>query len=327
MYRLILMLVIACILSGCATENFGQSAKFAGKDNAIVVTDDTGYQVKLKKKPEKIMTNNIYLDNILLGLVEPEKMLSVSKNMDNSAKSFGNMVSSLVENKITNPGVEAVLALKPDIFIVNEVIGADKIQSYRDMGIPVYVVRLSTNIEEVKNEIIKLSRLVGEEQRGKILVQKMNDKLARIERNIPKELHYSKSTVLVSANYASYGGKGCMYDDICKHAKIRNGIADLGMNTGQTVNKEVMIEINPDFFFLAKPWKDNKAKDEKLLGEFLADKSLENLRAVKNGNVALLDEKYIFIGHQNCVWSVQKLAHLVYGDCVVLEPEEFLKGF
>ena len=33
-------------------------------------------------------------------------------------------------------------------------------------------------------------------------------------------------------------------------------------------------EINPDFFFLAKPWKDNKAKDEKLLGEFLADKSL-----------------------------------------------------
>lgn len=54
MYRLILMLVIACILSGCTTENFGQSAKLAGKDNAIVVTDDTGYQVKLKKKPEKI---------------------------------------------------------------------------------------------------------------------------------------------------------------------------------------------------------------------------------------------------------------------------------
>lgn len=54
MYRLILMLVIACILSGCATENFGQSAKLAGKDNAIVVTDDTGYQVKLKKKPEKL---------------------------------------------------------------------------------------------------------------------------------------------------------------------------------------------------------------------------------------------------------------------------------
>lgn len=121
MYRLILMLVIACILSGCATENFGQSVKLADKDNAIVVTDDTGHQVKLKKKPEKIMTNNIYLDNILLGLVEPEKMLSVSKNMDNSAKSFGNMVSSLVENKITNPGLEAVLALKPDIFIVNEV--------------------------------------------------------------------------------------------------------------------------------------------------------------------------------------------------------------
>ena len=87
------MLVIACILSGCTTENFGQSAKFAGKDNAIVVTDDTGYQVKLKKKPEKIMTNNIYLDNILLGLVEPEKMLSVSKNMDNRIFHYADLCS------------------------------------------------------------------------------------------------------------------------------------------------------------------------------------------------------------------------------------------
>ena len=70
MYRLILMLVIVCILSGCATENFGQSVKLAGKDNAIVVTDDTGYQVKLKKKPEKIMTNNIYLDGRLYNQLE-----------------------------------------------------------------------------------------------------------------------------------------------------------------------------------------------------------------------------------------------------------------
>lgn len=54
MYRLILMLVIACILSGCTTENFGQSVNFTDKNNAIVVTDDTGYQVKLKKKPEKL---------------------------------------------------------------------------------------------------------------------------------------------------------------------------------------------------------------------------------------------------------------------------------
>ena len=70
-------------------------------------------------------------------------------------------------------------------------------------------------------------------------------------------------------------------------SKIRNGIADLGMNTGQTVNKEVMIEINPDFFFLAKPWKDNKAKDEKLLGEFLGDKRLEMRELISQARLLL----------------------------------------
>ena len=118
-----------------------------------------------------------------------------------------------------------------------------------------------------------------------------------------------------------------MYDDICKQAKVRNGVADLGIISGHTVNKEVLIEINPDFFFISRGWKENRVNDEKIMREFMTDKSMENLQAVKQGNVALLDEKYIFAGHQNCVWAVQKLAHIVYGDRVEVEPEEFLKGF
>ena len=321
MYRFLILLLISLFCAGCGVQ---QNNAGNNQSAAIVVTDDFGF---LQKKPQKIMTTHSYLDNIMLGLVEPEKMLSVSKNMDNSAKAFENEESSLVAHKITNPGLEAVFALKPDIFIVHEVIGEDKIQAYRDMGIPVYVVKLSTDIASVEKEIIKLAQLVGEPERGKRLVAKMDEKLAKIDANIPKELQFSKSTVLVSANYSSYGGRGCMYDDICKQAKVRNGVADLGIISGHTVNKEVLIEINPDFFFISRGWKENRVNDEKIMREFMTDKSMENLQAVKQGNVALLDEKYIFAGHQNCVWAVQKLAHIVYGDRVEVEPEEFLKGF
>lgn len=315
------------MLSGCNMQKNAQTVLEASSAPAIVMNDDFGYKVALKEKPKRIMTTNIYFDNILLGVVEPERMVSVSKNMDNSAKAFKNIGATLIANKITNPGLEAVFALQPDLFIVNDLIGADKIQAYRDMGIPVYVAKIPLNVEKVREEIIKLSQLVGEPQRGRNLVAKMDEKLARIEANIPKELQFSKTTVLISANYTSYGGKGCMYDDICRYAKIRNGVSELGVNSGQNINKEMIIEINPDFFFLAKPWNKNKANDERLLQEFLADKSFENLKAVQQNNIALIDEKYIFIGHQNCVWSVQKLAHAVYGDRVAVEPEEFLKGF
>lgn len=328
MYRLIiLLLTISVMLGGCALKQPAQPATKENTAPAIVVTDDFGHKVVLKEKPKRIMTTHIYFDNILLGLVEPERMVSVSKNMDNSAKAFSSVGASLIANKITNPGMEAVFSLKPDLFIVNDLIGEDKIEAYRDMGIPVYVMKVPLNIEEVKEKIIKLSQVVGEPQRGQNLVAKMDAKLERIAGNIPKDLQFSKSTVLISANYTSYGGRGCMYDDICKYAKIRNGVADLGINSGQTVNKEVIIEVNPDFFFLARSWNNNKANDERLMRDFLADKSLENLQAVKQRQIALLDEKYIFLGHQNCVWAVQKLAHIVYGDRVVVEPEEFLKGF
>lgn len=323
MYRFIILLVISIMLTGCGAHMPQQAAA----PQSYQVQDDYGNTIVLKEKPKRIMTTHIYLDNIVLGLVEPERMLSVSKNMDSDSKSFHNAGVKLIANKITMPGLEAVLALKPDLFIVHDLIGEDKIKTYREMGIPVYVVKIPTDIKAVQHEISKLAQLVGEKQRGEVLLEKMNKQLSRIEANIPKDVQFSKSVVLVAANHAFYGGKGCMYDDVCKYAKVKNGIADLGVENGQTVSKEIMIEINPDYFFLTKSWNKDKASDEKLLQEFLADKSLQDLQAIKQKHIALIDEKYIFAGHQNCVWSVQQLAHAVYGDVVSLEEEEFLKGY
>ena len=323
MYRFIILLVMSMMLAGCSAHLPQQPAA----PGSYQVQDDYGNTLVLKEKPKRIMTTHIYLDNIVLGLVEPERMLSVSKNMDSETKSFHNAGVKVIANKITMPGLEAVLALKPDLFIVHDLIGEDKIKSYRDMGIPVYVVKIPTDIKAVQHEIRKLAQLVGEEQRGQLLLEKMNKQLTRIEANIPQNIQFSKSVVLVAANHAFYGGKGCMYDDVCKYAKVRNGIADLGVENGQTVSKEVMIEINPDYFFLTKSWNKDKASDDKLMREFLADKSLQDLQAVKKRQIALIDEKYIFAGHQNCVWSVQQLAHAVYGDVVAMEREEFLKGY
>lgn len=323
MYRFIILLVMSMMLAGCSAH-LPQQPTAPG---SYQVQDDYGNTLVLKEKPKRIMTTHIYLDNIVLGLVEPERMLSVSKNMDSETKSFHNAGVQVIANKITMPGLEAVLALKPDLFIVHDLIGEDKIKSYRDMGIPVYVVKIPTDIKAVQYEISKLAQLVGEEQRGQVLLEKMNKQLTRIEANIPQNIQFSKSVVLVAANHAFYGGKGCMYDDVCKYAKVRNGIADLGVENGQTVSKEVMIEINPDYFFLTKSWNKDKVSDDKLMREFLADKSLQDLQAVKKRQIALIDEKYIFAGHQNCVWSVQQLAHAVYGDVVAMEREEFLKGY
>ena len=85
MYRFIIMLVVALMLAGCGAEQ-KTPAPTTNIPAAITVTDDYGNKVILQHKPQKIMTTHIYLDNMLLGLVEPERMLSVSKNMDKHQK-------------------------------------------------------------------------------------------------------------------------------------------------------------------------------------------------------------------------------------------------
>lgn len=326
MLRYIAFFILSLLILGCGAKHNFDSVNIDSLET-YTVKDDYGNSVSLREKPKRIMTTHIYLDNILLGLVEPERMLSVSKNMDNESKTFSGAGVEEIKNKIIMPGTETILSLKPDLLVVHDLIGEDKIRMYRDMGIPVYVVRIPVSINEVQDKIFGLSKLVGEQQRGMNLVAKMNNMLLRIEGNIPQNVKFSKSSVLVATNHSLYGGRGCVYDDVCKHAKIRNGISEVGLINGQTVSKEIMLEVDPDYFFLTRSWSDCKADDEKLINEFVNDKSLKNLQAIKKRHVMLIDEKYIFIGHQNCVWSVQKLAHLVYGDCVVLEPEEFLKGF
>ena len=295
--------------------------------NGYYVIDDLGNKVYLPHKPMRIMTTQIYLDNMVLGLVEEERVISVSRNMDSLGDSFIDGKILKIPYRITTPPLETVLKLAPDLLIVHDLIGREQIECYRQIGIPVYVSKIANNIPEVQHAIRGIATVVGESARGEVLLAKMDKILARVVQNIPDELAFSQKSVLVAANHSFYGGKDCMYDDICKRAKVQNGVADLGVSNGQLISKEVMIEVDPDYFLLSKHWPTDAKKDSALIRGFSADKSFRDLQAIKLGHVRTIDNKYVFVGHQNCVWSVQKLASIVYGSRIPLEQEEFLKGF
>lgn len=57
--------------------------------------------------------------------------------------------------------------------------------------------------------------------------------------------------VMLASRMRQYGGIGCVYDDICKHAGIRNAISMQGIHYGETVTKESIIASNPDVFLVS----------------------------------------------------------------------------
>ena len=75
-----------------------------------------------------------------------------------------------------------------------------------------------------------------------IQLQDIHNKLASLH------LQQQKKIVLISL-MTTYGGEGCLFDDICKEAGVINGLSAAGLKNGQPLTKEMLVKINPDVLF------------------------------------------------------------------------------
>lgn len=319
----LMMVVITILLSGC-----GQPYKADNAEQAYQVVDDLGNVVKLKAKPQRIVAEHFHLDNMLLGIVSQERIVALTTTMDEEGRTFADKKDISKPKRYRNHfSLEQLLDYKPDLIIVRTTIGAEKIKTYRDMGIPVYISEMPMTVEEVKQKIRGIAAVCGEKERGEILVDKMNKVLKEIETRIPKDKHFTKSVALFSKMSPTYGGKNCFWDDLLNRAKLRNAIADIGVNSGELISKETLLKSDPDYFVLSENWELKHNKLDTYKSEFANDPALKHLRAVKNGQVNYLKEKYLYASNQHCVYAIKYLVNMAYGEVFVVGEEPFLKGY
>lgn len=320
---LFLVAFVQIFITGCGKIDSNSNSV----NSAYQVVDDEGTVVKLKQKPQRIMTTHFHLDNMLLGVVPEDRILAISDSMDDANLSYAS------PKQITKPKrfhwditAEQVLALKPDLIIARPYSKA-KIQTYRDMGIPVYVSKMPLSISEIKERITGIAAVCGESQHAVVLNGKIDKVLATIEEKIPKNKHFSKSAILVSKMNPNYGGKGCAWDSILTMAKLRNGAADIGIKNGQLISREAIINADPDYLVLSKAWELRHGKEQTYKDEYRMDPALKHLRAVKTDGVMYFKDRHIYASNQNCVYAIKRLANMAYGEIFPQEEEVFLKGY
>lgn len=320
---LMLLLLLAFCTAGCQKQYVEKTS-----GAAYQVVDSQGNVIKFAQKPQRIMTTHFNLDNILMGLVDEERVVALSKSMYDASVSYISTEAIKKPTKLNYDfSSEQVLALKPDLIIARESTGENRIQTYRAMGIPVYVVSNANNVEEIKKQIQEIGQAVGESERAEKLQQRMQTQLDYIKSKVDSASMKPKSVMLVSKMNHNYGGKGSFFDEMCHFAGVKNAPAEIGVLNGQLMDKEIMLRAAPDYFLLSLSWElkhDNKDGYKK---EFLEDPALANLEAVKNNHVCYLKDKYLYASNQNCVWAIKKIANLAYGNIFTDEEEVFLKGY
>ena len=95
-----------------------------------------------------------------------------------------------------------------------------------------------------------IAKAMHADSKGEELVKLMDSRLVQVKQQVAAlKLQQPKKIVLVSL-MSSYGGKGCIFDDMCKEAGVINGVSAAGIKNGQQITKEMLVKIDPDLLIM-----------------------------------------------------------------------------
>jgi len=300
------------LLAGCG----GKAVNTAGEaeKTAYEVTDIQGTVTKMPAKPGRIITLSLGTDEIMLGLVEKDRMAAVNQLLDDPVNSNIVDLARDFSHKIGNPSVEEIAALQPDLVILPDWGDVAKAASLRDLGIKVVVCHGAKSLDEVKDNIRLLAQAAGEEERGRSLVEQMDEKLADIRQKTAQIPEQERKSVVLISVMSTYGGSGCTFDDACRLAGVVNGRAAAGLASGQPMSKEQLVRIDPDILFLPTYTNHGTFDVDAFRRSYLEDPSLQQMKAIRSQALKEPRESYIYNDSQDVVFGVQEIAYMAYGD-------------
>lgn len=303
---------------------FGCGKASAPQASGYTVTDAQGRAVAFEKKPVRILNYGLWLDDIVLGMLPPERLVGIDHMADdpNSSNIVG--IAEGIAEKINHPSAERVLDLHPDVVFLDADIDAGPAQTLPELGIRVVACKKPHNAEELRTAVRMVAAALGEEEKGEALVALFDaerEALAGRLKEVPPD---ARKTVVVISMSPTYGSRGGLFDGLCGMAGVTNGAAEIGLTAGQSLTKEHIVAVNPDVL-IVPVWNDHGSYDiEKFNREYLDDPALQTVRAIRERQIYRPHEGYIYNASQDMIFGAQDIAHAAYGDIVPLPVHRHL---
>lgn len=318
----IVILVLSCLII-VSFVGINQT----NRQDSYFVIDNLGYKTIFDAKPTRVLCYNLTYDTILLGIAPADYLVAKNYLDKDPAISYIAEETKNIKTEyrlFKQLGEESIMAVNPQVIFVPDTLDKNVIESYRAMGIKTVVCRGPNSIDDIRYNIRLMSQAMGKEENGDKLIREMDRQLAEVRDKIQLK-QAEQPVVMLASRMRQYGGIGCVYDDICKHARIRNAISMQGIHYGETVTKESIIASNPDVFLVSAGREYEEPKDVQFRKEFLEDPAFQHLKGMKR--VIAIPDRYIYSNSQNCVYAIKGLYNSIYGPTFDIKEEKLLKGY
>lgn len=301
MKRIVFLFVFLVLLSiaavGCkpdnAATNAGTKPPSSSSKNFLEMTDAAKRHVVIEKKPERvvIMASSILnyaaaVNGKIVG--RPSEKIAEIPDMYHNTEEVGH---------VFNINMEKVVGLKPDLVLMNAQQNNKISKMLESNHIPFIVLQPKT-YEEIKQAMVTVGKVYGNEAVAVKKNKEMDDEIARIISKLPEKrgkkiviLHATPSTVTVELENSIAGGIAKMLGFV----NIASGSTPIQGKPERTpYSMEVLVEKNPDIIFITSMGAKDKI-EKRLQSDVQGNPAYAALTAVKNHKVYVLPEEMFLL--------------------------------
>lgn len=279
----------------------------------LTLTDASNTSVTISSKPVKIVSLPLGTCEMLLSMVDKSTITAMThyvddinvSNVADAAKGVGQRLDS---------NAEKIIALQPDLVLIDSWSQPDFIKQLRDAKLTVFVLNVPSNVDQEKEMLKLLGNITDTEAKAEETISWMDEKLKLVSDKLANLTEDQKLSILDYSEMSSTSGKGTNFDDVVTRAGLINPVSKDGLEGWPQLSKEMVVKYNPDIISLPSWYYDSKVSFETLSKSIKDDKALAEIKAVKNNKLISLPYNHLSTTSQYSVLAIEDMAKAVYPD-------------
>ncbi|TVO75825.1 ABC transporter substrate-binding protein [Sedimenticola selenatireducens] len=210
-------------------------------------------------KPARIVSINLCTDQLLLLLADPGQITSVSFLALEPTSSY--MARQAAQYPVNYAKAEELIDLQPDLILAGAYTDRALILLLRKLGYRVETFPLSSSIDDIRDNIRLMAKLIDRESEGEMLVSEMNRRLEKISRAHPKRK--PRGAFYQPNGYT--GGRGTLQHSALELAGWKNIADEEGVVGYGAIDLERLIRSQPEQLFTSSYAPGTQSRGQQLL--------------------------------------------------------------
>ena len=277
-------------------------------------TDATGVTFEFASKPQRIVSLDNSIDEILLDLVASERISALTHLADDPTLCCATEKAKKVKGRSHGSNLEEIIGFNADVVLVGDWIGSEYINALRQYGVKIVALDTPNTYRGIMQFIQDVAKVVGEPESGGLMVRDLQHR-AEYFRNKAVSAYGEKNLrSLVALSTMGVMAQRGTFSDICYLAGVRNVLEKVEVPNGMPISDEKLLELDPDIMLLPS-WDYSKSKNmDEYRQAILNNPAYKRMKAVQTGRVYQIHDQYLYSTSQYSIKAVEEIFSVSYPE-------------